>query len=88
MAAHVQARDHALIAAAAYEDLLAKRRAIGEDETEEESEEEEEEEEDMDEDNVVAGATRISDEAKEDEEDMEDEDELAGAHCFLTCYSS
>ena len=53
---HGQARDHSLIAAAAFEDLLAKRRATIEDEMEEESEDEDEE--DM-EDDELAGARCI-----------------------------
>lgn len=74
MAARVQARDHALITAAAHEDLLAKRRAVGEDETEEESEEEEEEEEeeDMEDEDGIAGAHYISNGLEqEDEKGME-----------------
>ena len=69
----LQARDHSLISAAAYEDLLSKRGI-----DEEEMEEEEEEAEEEDEEEGQAGditSTSTSDEEFEGEDENEDEDE-------------
>ena len=91
MVACAQARDHALITAAAHEDLQAKRNAIGEDETDDGSEDDEEEEmdEDMENEDGIAGAQCISDGVEQgDEKGMEFEFQIAGTQRISVVHST